>query len=154
MNGGSNTGNSKNSSPSSETKYASGKEPPKKQFCHLSKILDQRFKEGGHKEKPPPGQQQLQNYLQNVHLISEDVDPLQFWVSEETNYPLLSIVAVDILSIPASSAPIERVFSTAREATTGKRNRLTHQNLEQEVISYILGGGGGEVDLLIFCIIH
>ena len=40
---------------------------------------------------------------------------------------------LEILIVPASSAPVERIFSTGREATTGKRNRLTNWNLEREV---------------------
>ncbi len=58
------------------------------------------------------------------------------WVEKQGSYPLLSQVVVDILTIPASSwsAPIERVFSTAGESTTGKRNRLQSSNLEREVI--------------------
>lgn len=52
----------------------------------------------------------------------EKVDPIVFWISHEQKYPLLSSVAVDILTVPASSASIERVFSTAGESTAGKCN--------------------------------
>ena len=61
------------------------------------------------------------------------MDPIAFWL-EQTNYPLLSAIAVDTLVIPGSSAPIERVFSTAGNATIGKRNRLADKNLEREVL--------------------
>ena len=36
--------------------------------------------------------------------------------------------------IPATSAPVERVFSTAGESTAGKRNRLSDRYLEREVL--------------------
>ena len=50
------------------------------------------------------------------------------------NYPLLSVVAVDLLIIPGSSAPVERTFSTAGDASSGKRNHLSDRNLEREVL--------------------
>lgn len=43
-------------------------------------------------------------------------------------------VAFDILTISASSAPIERVFSTAGHVLSGKRNRISGQNHEGEVL--------------------
>ena len=111
-----------------------GSEPPKKHFHHLSKVLEARLKEG-RTPKSPLGELELAQYLQAIHSYSEDYDPLDFWINEMKMYPLLSSLAFDILSIPASSAPIERVFSTAGEATSGKRNRLTDKNLvECEVL--------------------
>ena len=66
--------------------------------------------------------------------LSEDEDPINFWVANESTYPILSNVCVDLLSIPASSAPVERTFSTAGESTLGKRNRLSGKNLEREIL--------------------
>ena len=45
----------------------------------------------------------------------------------------LPSLAIDILVIPSSSAPIERVLSTAGNATVGKCN-LAVKNLEREVL--------------------
>ena len=50
------------------------------------------------------------------------------------NYPLLSVIAVDLLIVPGSSAPVERTFSTAGDTASGKRNRLMDKNLEREVL--------------------
>lgn len=41
----------------------------------------------------------------------------------------LSLLAIDILILPASSAPVECIFSMAGESTSGKRNRLSDSNL-------------------------
>ena len=110
-------------------------EPPKKRFCHLTKILEARLKEGSNKiKKSPLGELELAQYLQVTTSISVDMDPLEYWTSESKTYPLLSSLSFDILSIPASSAPIERVFSTAGESTSGKRNRLADRNLEREIL--------------------
>ena len=46
----------------------------------------------------------------------------------------LSEIACDIMCMPASSAPVERVFSVSREASRGKRNRIMDYNLERETL--------------------
>ena len=47
-------------------------------------------------------------------------------------YPLLFPVAPGILCTPASTAPVDRVFSASGEVTRGKRKRLPNDNLERE----------------------
>ncbi|KAM4058340.1 DDE superfamily endonuclease [Hirsutella rhossiliensis] len=51
---------------------------------------------------------------------------LAWWLEEtqQKNYPYLSKMAVDILSIPAMSAEPERLFSGAKITITDRRNRL------------------------------
>ena len=66
--------------------------------------------------------------------FKEDADILDFWVDHEQIYPSLADVAFDILTIPASSAPVERVFSTAGTVSAGKQNRLSGAKLEREVL--------------------
>ena len=39
------------------------------------------------------------------------LDPIQHWLTKETDYPTLSKMALDILSIPAAAADCERTFS-------------------------------------------
>ena len=60
-------------------------------------------------------------------------DPFDFWNTIK-NYPIITSIACDILSLPPSTAPMERVFSTSGESTSGKRNKLTDNNLEREVL--------------------
>jgi len=57
---------------------------------------------------------------------------LVFW--KDCNYPFLSVLAQDVLCIPATSAPVERLFSLASIACGGKRNRLSGIQLEREVM--------------------
>ena len=68
-----------------------------------------------------------------IHPVKQQDDPITFWTNEDMvrNYPLLSVIAVDLLIVPGSSAP---AFSTAGDAASGKRNRLTDKNLEREVL--------------------
>ena len=43
-------------------------------------------------------------------------------------------VASGIQCNPASTAPVERVFSASGEVTRGKRNRLSDDNIERETL--------------------
>ena len=108
-------------------------EPPLKRFHFLSEILEEKQKESEHR-KTPAGEEELSRYLSTTHLVTERVDPVMFWIEHEHIYPSLSATAIDVPMIPASSTPIERTFSTAGEATWGKRNRLADSHLEREVL--------------------
>ena len=57
---------------------------------------------------------------------------LSWWLEEtqEKNYPNLSKMAVDILSIPAMSAEPERLFSGAKLTVTDRRSRLGSDVME------------------------
>ena len=99
------------------------------------KRLQQKVKEGLEKTAHlPPGKAELGHYFSSLLTMSEGMDPISFWTEHEANYPLLSSLACDKLCIPASSAPVERTFSTAGESTSGKRNRLRVKILEREVL--------------------
>ena len=59
--------------------------------------------------------------------VVDDVADSRDWWQEQTqqlNYPNLSIMALDILSIPAMAAEPERLFSGAKISITDRRNRL------------------------------
>ena len=109
--------------------------PAQKRFMHLGRVLEMRIKEGLEKASSlQPGKSEINNYSSSVATLSENEDPISFWVNNEAAYPLLSSLAVDLLCIPASSAPVERTFSTAGESTCGRRNRLANENLEREIL--------------------
>lgn len=108
-----------------------------KRFCHLSQLLEEKWKEGVKKaSKQPAWEEELERYVKMIHPVKQQDDPVTIWTNEDMvrNYPLLSVVAVDLLIVPGSSAPVERTFSTAGDAASGKRNRLTDKNLEREVL--------------------
>ena len=119
---------------SAESEREETDEPAKKRFHHVYKVLEEKLKETATKIKDRPGKQQLDKYLASIHTLSDNVDPLSFWVERQKNYPLLSSVAVDILVIPALSTPIEQAFSTAGEVTSGRQNRMANSHLEREVL--------------------
>jgi hypothetical protein len=58
------------------------------------------------------------------------VDPFSFWSSQCPMYPTLSTMALDILSIPAMTAGVHRLFSQCKLMHTDWRNRLHIDALE------------------------
>ena len=127
---------SSDNSPAHNVGLEVGEEPPSsKRFRHLNRVIEQKFKEGmKRKSVNPPGYAEVERYFDAVESLADSTDPLLYWQNQILEYPLLSTVALDVLTIPASSAPIERVFSTAGESAGGKRNRLADSNLEREVL--------------------
>ena len=57
-------------------------------------------------------------------------DPLTWWLQHESDYPVLSKMAMDLFSIPAMSSECERVFSQAKKLITDERNRLGHSTVQ------------------------
>lgn len=45
--------------------------------------------------------------------LAESTHPLMFWKENQNSFPNLSVLACKYLAIPASSAPVERIFSVA-----------------------------------------
>jgi hypothetical protein len=56
--------------------------------------------------------------------------PIQWWRTNEGEYPVLSKLAYDLLSIPAMSAEVERVFSGTKELIRDRRNGLDIESIE------------------------
>ena len=70
--------------------------------------------------------------------ISEDFDTVFYRDSHlfacKPTYSILPDIALDVMAIPAKTAPVERVFSHAGCALGLRRLRLTDDNLEREVM--------------------
>ena len=58
------------------------------------------------------------------------VDPLQFWKEYENEFLILSSIARDILSIPATGAGVERLFNSARDVCHYRRGRLSAKTVQ------------------------
>ena len=125
-------GNSNSPTSATLTQSPDEVEPPAtKRFRHLSKLLEE--KSSKKVDKSPPVKLELEHYVNIQPQYAEEADVMQFLIDAK-EYPVLSSMALDILTIPASSTPVERVFSVAGESTSGKRNRLADQNLEREIL--------------------
>ena len=58
-------------------------------------------------------------------LISRETNIHHFQKAKQFEFPIISKIAGDFLTIPATSAPSECVFSIGSDVATKKRNRLT-----------------------------
>lgn len=68
--------------------------------------------------------------------IGRNEDPLKWWKSNEKRFPLLARLARKYLCIPATSAPSERVFSSAGNVVTHKRSTLSSDIVNSLVFVY------------------
>lgn len=70
--------------------------------------------------------------LQQYRCISTASDDLlQWWKRQADTFPKLSLLAQGILAVPATSAPSERVFSTAGLVLQAKRSSLAPENVNK-----------------------
>lgn len=74
--------------------------------------------------------QEVQRYLAEGNIIRSE-DPLTYWKNQKNTYPHLYQLSIQFLCTPASSVPCERLFSTAGEVVSKKRNRLNFKTLEK-----------------------
>ena len=82
---------------------------------------------------PESAREEVSRYCMENVLIDEYFDVVQWWKDNSVKYPRLSKLAMRILSIPASSAASERVFSLAGNIITEKCNRLTNKTVDNIV---------------------
>lgn len=73
--------------------------------------------------------------LTNDFYVGSEFDIAKFWCDAriQTMFPLLCRVAVGILSIPASSASSERVFSTTGRVLEKRRTQLSNKSVDSIV---------------------
>ncbi|GJW66422.1 zinc finger BED domain-containing protein RICESLEEPER 2-like protein [Tanacetum coccineum] len=68
-----------------------------------------------------------------THLQTSDFagfDVLGFWKSKESMFPVLSRMAIDVLSVQATSVAFESAFSTSGRVLSIRRTKLTPSSLE------------------------
>ena len=74
---------------------------------------------------------EFDRYLEELVLPrSEDFDILAWWKTNGSKYPILQMIARDILSIPVSTVASESAFSTGGRIVNPHRNRLRSNTLE------------------------
>jgi hypothetical protein len=74
----------------------------------------------------------VNRYLIELRSSTPVSDALTFWQERRKVYPLLSPLAEDLVSAPASQAFVERIFSVCGMLTAGRRNRM-EKSLEMRV---------------------
>ena len=113
-------------------------EPPAKKAAVTSaeEDFDLLF---GHKDQSPREEiavgdedhieDEYQRYLKEAEINFRKDDPMEWWRKHEVHFPHVAKLARKYLSIPASTAPAERVFSTAKNVLQKKRWSLLPKRL-------------------------
>lgn len=66
----------------------------------------------------------------NAPLAVVGTNVLSFWKANQFDYPILSAMAKDYLTVQASSVASERAFSSGTDLVTADRCRLTGKTIE------------------------
>jgi hypothetical protein len=80
----------------------------------------------------PSSRDEYQDYINQLPYDIGEMTALQWWGLEpqRTRYPRLSLMAFDILSVPAMSDEPERVFSGARHTITWDKAQMEPNTIE------------------------
>ncbi len=72
-------------------------------------------------------------------IFSTKMDTFDFWMKHKSEFPFLFEVAMTVLSTPATTAPVERIFSQAGlcDGVKSRRVNLSDKMLESEVMMNI-----------------
>lgn len=75
---------------------------------------------------------EYQQYIRSAIVEVPIIDPRSWWLepTQRKTYPHLSVMALDILSIPAMAAEPERLFSGAKITITDRRSSLSIEAIE------------------------
>jgi len=69
---------------------------------------------------------EVQRYLTTPVAVIKDQSPIAWWKVHASEYPTVARMARDILSIPVTSVPLERLFSSASDILPYRCNRMGH----------------------------
>lgn len=72
-------------------------------------------------------EQELAAYL---HEEPTDEDPLQYWKRKSIDFPLLSLVAKKVFTVPATATAVERIFCLVGKTLRPEHCRVLPKNLE------------------------
>ena len=78
---------------------------------------------------------QFNNFLSRP-TVTSTADPLEWWRREVKHFPALEIAVRRLFCIPSTSAPVERVFSSAGNIVNKKRSSLLPENVDMLVFMY------------------
>ncbi|KAE8241387.1 hypothetical protein A4X13_0g7437 [Tilletia indica] len=114
---------------------------PDERFSPLKAARQQRDarveQEDDEVECADPAEEEIGRYIRNAAAWrTTDGHPGKWWKDNEVEFPRLAKLARIILSVPGSTAAVERIFSRAGIMCSSRRGRLTGETLDLLVTSY------------------
>lgn len=76
------------------------------------------------------GRNEIQRYLDYTAPKESGFELLSWWSKHRSDFPNISLIARNILAVPASSSGAERIFSHTKDLATDKRSRITAKNFQ------------------------
>ena len=102
--------------------------PKKKAVSSIWESFDEEVQRQVPTQLPAISDVDIRNFF-SLSCLDRSKDPFQWWKTEgKSRFPKLYKLAVRYLSIPATSVPSERIFSSAGEVISKKRNRISDEN--------------------------
>jgi hypothetical protein len=83
-------------------------------------------------QSQPPDPAELTQYM-SMRRTSAQKSPLETWIQLRDSFPTVHRMAMDFLSIPGTSAHVERVFSVAGIICSPRRSRLMPKTLQHQL---------------------
>ncbi|CAB4445822.1 unnamed protein product [Rhizophagus irregularis] len=81
-----------------------------------------------YKKRRSTNENELELFL-GYPVLSAEINILEWWKLNEPQYPYLAVIARDYLTIPATSVPVERAFSSGTDLVTQKRCSLSAETI-------------------------
>uniref|UniRef100_A0A8C9XH09 BED-type domain-containing protein n=1 Tax=Sander lucioperca TaxID=283035 RepID=A0A8C9XH09_SANLU len=124
--------NSEEAEVESETPQQEEGPAPKRRPSALVTLLGKTFTEVSvvRRSASSRAEEELKKYLEAPPLSLAE-NPLSWWRTHQTAFPLLAGLAKRYLCIPGTSVAAERVFSTAGDIVTAQRSSLTPAHVDQ-----------------------
>lgn len=107
-------------------------QPPPKKKMTLAAFFKQNAVSSPNQSEAEKIETELKSYLLTPE-VDPDTNPLEWWKRHQPNFPRLSVLAKRYLSIPATSAPSERVFSVGGGIVTCHRACLKPEVVDRLV---------------------
>ena len=104
--------------------------PPKRPSLLWSQFdAQRRQKERSSARQFTAAEIEVRRHMENPS-IERDEDPLAWWKDVAPSTPRLALIAKDVLGIPATSVPSERLFSKAGEVISCRRGSLKPKHVD------------------------
>jgi hypothetical protein len=81
---------------------------------------------------------ELEQYIETTYEFTEEegleLDLLQWWKGKVHRFPVLTLIAKEVLACPVSTVSVERAFSMGGNILSAKRSSLSPDNLEAQCL--------------------